>query len=1144
MAKWTADQRRAITTTGRSVVVSAAAGSGKTQVLAARCERLILGTAGAAGCGAGGLLVVTFTNAAADAMRGRIAGRLRAAAERAASPAERARVEAELAQLPRAAVGTLGSFCARLVRANFHAADVDPAFAVLDADQSRLLKRRAAEAAIEAALAGGDGAGVSDLLDDLFDGDDAALAKAIVRLHDFRESLADPEAWGGGEAGWRDALVAEARRAAGDLAGDLAEARAAVAGAAGSKQLAKLAAFAACHCDWCDGLASALAAGDAAGMARVHAEYAAAKAEMGSMPSVRADVEGRDAVRDPLQRLRGRLDAKGELAPFCRWAPERWEAAVGSTRLPTRLLLALADDLRRNYDDAKRRARGLDFADLERVALRLLDDDDLAEQQRRWFAHVLVDESQDLNAVQDRLLGRLSRADNAFFVGDVKQSVYRFRLAEPKMFLDRLARSGGDEGPVRVDLQGNFRSRPRLLDAVNAAFSRLMGDADLLDVDYADRHALAAAASFAEVPGGFAGGPVEVHILDPRAEAEEVDDEDGDGDESERIEREAAFVARRLRQLLDEGRQVAGDDGTPRPMTFGDVAVLLRAQRHTSLRFAEALRRGGVPCRSETGVGFFTAVEVQDVLAVLRLVDNPRQDVPLAAALRSPFARLDDAADVLADVAVAARERGCRFCEAAADVPAARPLLEQIDRWRRRSRRLPLAEFVAEVARSTGYLAYVAGLENGPQREANVAELVRRARQFDAVGREGLGGFLRFLDDLDDAGEVGQPPPAGRGLADAVRVMSVHAAKGLEFPVVVLADCGKAHNTRDLGGTVLLDREVGLATLAVDRDRRVRYDSPQSLLAKTRLRRAAVAEELRVLYVATTRAREHLICVGHGGRNPDEQRARWREHAAATPFPPAAVLGAKSFLDWLGMSAEASPGHFDVHVHAAADFDAGRGGDARPLIPAAVRRLEPLADVPEHPEAAAALRRLSTGDPAPSASRVATVARFGGNATDTTSDLPRPAFLRGGDEAGDRLAATRALVGRIDWAAAGADDVARRADALVAVGVAGDYDADALAWFAGTDAAAALRRAERVERDLPVAVAGEPAGDAPLDRPVVRGRAALAGVSADAVVLVDFHDRGLADLAAAVASLAGRPTTAWAVDLAGRRESVVTPAGS
>ena len=665
----------------------------------------------------------------------------------------------------------------------------------------------------------------------------------------------------------------------------------------------------------------------------------------GRLPNTPAG-PGKEELQDEINTWKRHVTQR-DPSILLRFSEAEWIEGMQRVVAPTHQLLNVVEAFEVEYARSKDAMRAMDFADLERKALNLLlkdpsrpdqlDPSDIALYYQRQFHHVLVDEFQDINQVQDNLLRLLSREsapeamraawrNNLFAVGDVKQSIYRFRLAEPAMFMARADRAdaaaaGSDGNLKRINLQTNFRSRGPLLDAINVGFHRLMSDKEALDIDYAQAHSLTANPDYAEVPpAGFGGAPVELHVLEPQGSEAPTPREDEDDPEEEeplvvvaaeeeareadRIEREATVVAQRIESFRSEGRQVLNDRGEPERFTYRHAAVLLRSRKFNSERFANVLRKMGVPCFSEIGTGFFGSLEVRDVLSLLHTLDNRRQDIPLAAVLRSPLVDLPDAEDVLARVRLMYRDRDIPFFEAVLryvqyqdDAIAARLryLLDQLEEWRRLAHRRPLAELIWQVYTDTGYLAYVSGLHDGEQRVANLLELHRRAGQFDSFQRQGLGAFMQFLKSLEDSGEVGQPPTLSEA-DDVVRVMSIHAAKGLEFPVVFLPDCGKAHNLRDTYGPILYDRQVKLALQAVHKEKQIRYPSLVHELARRRIRRASLAEELRVLYVAMTRAKEHLVCVGTAAKDAAADIDRWRRNAGSGPIAAAEVLKGRSYL--------------------------------------------------------------------------------------------------------------------------------------------------------------------------------------------------------------------------------------------------------
>src|SRR4051794_6720338 len=1095
--QWTDAQWRGISTTGRSLLVSAAAGSGKTAVLAERCAYLVCDAQQP--CDVDELLVVTFTDAAAAEMRTRIGQALRDRA--AAAPSER--LSRQLALLDRASISTLHGFCSRLLRQYFHAVGLDPAFAVLDADDARLLRNDVARQLFADRYELDPTNEFRDLVDAYADGNDERLVRLVIRAHEMQCSLVDPVAWS-------DRALARIRESA------------------EGKDLAETELGQELHAFVSTGLASIAARCDAAieqvpqlgdfrkyldllrehrstlyfwektlreqGVDGLAAEVAAL--ELGRMPPVRNDVPNKDAAKAAVDAVREAMKA-GPWRDCLRFTTAQWRDGMRAVLPHARVFLELVKQFGNRYRMAKDAARSVDFSDLERYALAALRDpadpsglspSAAARECHRRFRHVLVDEYQDINEVQDAILtllsgeglkaeGRRQKAEESapefFSVGDVKQSIYRFRLAEPTRFLERERQFRSNPGPSSgvspsafslqpsafgsvIDLQTNFRSRGPLLSAINAVFERLM-TAEAADIHYDHSHRLQPGRSFPDPPAGggcFAGAPVELHLLPQKLEltGDDADEEpadpcDDDAD-LDRAEREAVLVAHRIRELLglDGGKSVCVADATEpagyRPIRFGDIVILLRSMKHKADQYAQVLEAAGIPVHSESSSGYFESMEVRDMLALLALLDNQRQDVPLAAVLRSPLAGLDRPEDAMATIRVAyppgregqAFHEAVRRYAAEKDDALARWLREfyaKLNRWRALAQRRPLADLVAAVYDDTGFLAYVGGLHNGRQRVANLLYLRERAAQFGTFHRQGLSRFLQFLDSLREESDLGQPSVASEA-EDVVRIMSVHRSKGLEFPVVVLPDLGKKINLQDCAGNILFDRKAGLGMVVMDEAKRVRYPSLSSMLVQNRLRQQSLAEELRVLYVAMTRAQEHLVLVGTCGTEAHARwDARWGGHSG--PLPADAVLGATTMLDWIGpVAAATGPEAFDVRSHDVADVLAWRhpskqAGASNERLER-LARLEPL-DPPPAPSAVAdeVAGRLTARYPFESMTKVAAavpMTHAGGRKGATT--LPKSPLLAGvappgADEVGT---ATHRVVQHLDF---------RRADTREAI---------------------------------------------------------------------------------------------------------------
>ena len=1192
---WTDAQRDAIEHAGGGLLVSAAAGSGKTSVLAERCAHVVGDTKES--CGVHELLVVTFTENAASEMRDRIA---KALAKRHDEKPDNEHLARQLSLIDRASISTLHGFCARLLRQHFHLLGLDPAFRILDGDEATLLKQDLARDLFANRYDAADEAGKQfrQLIDLYGDGQDERLIEQVIAAHETLGSVVDRDAW----------AVRTGQLAAEVIGGRLVESTLGLeyqkglrreldgllreCAAAGQfvKNLGGFDGYVAHLREMWTVVKHLITVLDQHGLDAVG--EVANGIEVPKLKAVASSVPNKDAAKRRVDAVNTAIKTGG-WRRLLRHTEQLWRDGMIATAPHAQALLSLIDDFGRAYTDAKGEQSALDFNDLERLTLKVLSDgagpSPVARMYHGQFRHVMVDEFQDINEVQDAILTRLSReclgragGSNLFCVGDVKQSIYRFRLADPAQFLARRDRYAADADAGRViDLQANFRSRGPLLAAVNAVFAKLMTK-ESADIDYDASHELRPGKVWpAATEASFAGSPVELHLL-PRSIAsasdEDAGDDGGDAAELDRAQREAVLIGDRLLEIVGRRdappRTVIGHDGQPRPARFADCAVLLRSMRFKADTYARQLRAMGVPVHAQSSTGYFDAVEVNDVLALLRVLDNGRQDVPLAAVLRSPLVDLPDAADALATVRLAspngAGEAATPFHEAVrlyADKDDAlaerlRGVLKQLAEWRQLSRDRTVAELLWTVYEQSGYLAFCGGLPRGEQRQANLVELHDRARQFGTFRRQGLGKFLGFLEKLRGESDLGQAAVATEA-DDVVRIVSIHKSKGLEYPIVVVPDLGKGINTTDLNGSILLDRDLGLGLRVVDEQRQVRYPSLAWTVVQQRLRRQTLAEELRVLYVAMTRAKEHLVLVGTvEPATWDKWREQWAGHEG--PMPAEAVLAARTPMDWVGpAAANLGPAVFDVTVHDAADVaEAARAQTAAPSVSpeqTARAKLEPIEPPPAMTAAAAAVvDRVGAEYPfaamtaVEAATAVTTLARGLPPAAGTAATLVGPAFLAESTvTAVDRGAATHAVLERIDFAqtssaAAVAAEVSRLAAAgRITDGQAAAVDVDAILWLMSTDVGLRLR-SPGVRREVPIyfaqpTVDGTDAGDAVM----VRGRVDAVVPDGQRWLIVDYKtDRvsgeGVAArakeyepqmrlYAAAVERITGRAASGWAV---------------
>lgn len=981
--RWTPEQLRAITSRGCSVLVSASAGTGKTAVLVERVSRLILDPT--AGVSVDRLLVVTFTEAAAAEMRERIN---KALLQQALSQPEDAWLARQLTLLPRAHISTLHSWCLALVRENFHRLGLDPAMRVLDEHEAELLRLEVLDRVFEQRYETGEEPFLN--LVDCYGDDrgDEPLRRLVLELHSFVRGLPDLTLWLAQAAGafavpddqpllqtpWGETLLAmlagrlqlavQALRDAVNLCsapgGPLA-----YTGVLGDS-LVKLGRYAEILGGGGEEGSRGRGAGGDSGAHRDWESLRASATELlldwPKLPAARGVAEeAREAVQGA--RNRARKAAQSLMDLFL----ARPEAELRSELQRSQALMTSLAGLVTSLEDEARRERSsrgmLDFGDFEHYALSLLRGPSaLACDLRERYDEVLVDEYQDINDVQNEILMLVSRGDNLFCIGDDKQSIYRFRGTNPELFREMPSRVKNTSAGQVINLTHNFRSRPVVLDAANLVFSQIMS-LQAAEIDYHQGVFLRrGSADYREAPDPDA--PVELYILerdggpggqdDGRRQEGEDDHRPGDeleagydlaeeppqagGARQDAIEVEAGHAAARILAMV--GRSGAGPEFSVfdrktkehRPVSFGDIAVLMRAIRGRANRYLEVFARHGIPVRGELPTGYFSAIEVETILALLEVIDNPRQDIPLAAVLRSPLVGLDEPG--LAEVRLGAMREdlyGAVLVAAAGDAAlgsVVRAFLERLEGWRTSARRGPLGDLVWRLLQDTDYLAFCGGLPGGAQRQANLLALYERAREFDRFAKQGLPRFLRFIRRLHE-NESDLGATSDHGGQDAVLLTSIHKSKGLEFPVVFLPDLGRQMRHPDGRRDVLWHRQLGLGPLLADRELGIKHPTLAWHLVDWKLGCEDIAEEMRVLYVGMTRARERLVLGGSvrglnsrlqawaaaaspdfGGGSASEVRAG-AEAAGAGPaprhLPTVSVTTASTYLDWVCLAVARHP---------------------------------------------------------------------------------------------------------------------------------------------------------------------------------------------------------------------------------------------
>ena len=902
--KWTTDQQHAIECCKGSVLVSAAAGSGKTTVLVERVIRRLTDEDNP--CSAEDLLIVTFTRAATAQMREKIgAAILKRLSE---DPTDR-HLRRQYMLLPFAKICTIDSFCNDLVRENFHALGISPDYSLLDNETAVIMKNDVCEAMLERAYeedSDGSFSGLSDMMSS--GSSDEDFAKLIIKMYDISTAYPFPDLW-------LDSLIEEYSQpdinkscwggiikkyvcdmldycvsSSNDMMTAM-ESDPIVADAYGAAVQSDINMYAELrekvNRDWDEAL-EAFNTVKYMGLGRVPKGY---------------ESETKNAVMTARKKLKDLLKKVPNI--MCVSSGEHSED-VRLMRGPVAKLIELVKQFGREYSAEKDKMNSADFSDILHRALNLLAvsdgsggyiKTDLARELSSHYVEILVDEYQDINEAQDMIFRAISADENNLFtVGDVKQSIYRFRQAMPEIFLRRRSTTHSFESgkyPLGITLGSNFRSRVGVTSCVNYIFRQLMST-EAGELEYDDSEALNAAAKYPErdTPD------CELHVVTDK------------GNRADTLEAQARYVARYIDRTVREGKTLVTKGGALRPASYGDFCILLRTAKNVSSVYANALSERGIPVFSPETGGFFEAAEISFILSLLRVLDNPVQDIPLAAVMLSPL--FGFSAGELADIRASAKERLeageteplYRSVAASADEgdEKAAAFLKKIESLRRLSLTLSAGELVRRVCEETGFDAIVGAMPDGERRRLNVGLLCDYAEKYEAAGNLGLSGFIRFIDKV--ARTSGDLATAARPSenADIVRIMTVHQSKGLEFPICILADMQHAFNERDNTESVLISSSAGLGMKRRTEDGISVYDTASRRAAVITSERMGRSEEMRVLYVALTRAKENLVMVT-SVPNPEKGLAKVAVECGigerANPF---AVLRMNNFSDLVLMA--------------------------------------------------------------------------------------------------------------------------------------------------------------------------------------------------------------------------------------------------
>lgn len=914
--QWTADQQKVIDLRDSNILVSAAAGSGKTAVLVERIIGRI--TDRQTPVDIDRLLVVTFTKAAAAEMRGRIGEALQQKLEQTPDDDN---LQRQIGLLHNAQITTIDSFCQHIIRNYFHVINLDPMFQVGDETDLKIMKEAVLGEVLEQKYADARQKENQVFLDAMqmfaTGRTDKEIESIVLKLYELAQSYPFPdeqlEQWKNSYAlrsveemeqtEWMEKYIADVQMIVAEC-----EKKAFAAYQISVDGVGLEAYTPTIQTEWqqikelrecktlqelCDGIG---------------------KISFGRLSAIRGNKHDKE-LQEQIKALRASYRDKGieQLQKeMLAESPEEMLAMMQQMDAPVRELVQLTIDFGKAFAEKKREDGIIDFADMEHFALQILvtrDEDGnsvpsaTAKELQEYYEEIMTDEYQDSNYVQEMILTSISRGPEQspylFMVGDVKQSIYQFRLARPDLFMEKYHAYDTEEGGNRrIDLRQNFRSRASVLESANYIFERIMRQ-DFGGIAYDDAAKLVPGAVFDPCEERTAD-QTEIILLNMDAQE--------DNDFGKR-ELEAMAIGQKIRDMVQGDHPMyVSDKGGYRPIEYRDIVILLRSMKGWTEEFQETLADMGIPAMAPKKTGYFATLEVQTMLNLLRVIDNPRQDIPLVAVLRSPIYGLQD--EELAKIA--AERSGLQYldniwayCDRYEDVLSEKlsDLLDTLQEYRRKAETVSVYELLREIYEETGYYALMSAMPGGEQRSANLDILLQQAIEFAENGHRGIFGFCRYIEMLKKS-DIDFGEATVGTVANAVQLVSIHKSKGLEFPVVFVAGMGKQFNKQDMRKKLLLDVDYGVGANYVDLEERLYKPTVMKRFIARQMLENSLSEEVRILYVALTRAKEKLILTGTV-KGIENKLQSWDLTGASLQH--SALLGAATYLDWIMPALAARP---------------------------------------------------------------------------------------------------------------------------------------------------------------------------------------------------------------------------------------------
>ncbi|NJA29766.1 helicase-exonuclease AddAB subunit AddA, partial [Clostridioides difficile] len=956
--KWTKEQLEVIESRECNLLVAAAAGSGKTAVLVERIIQMI--TSRENPIDIDKLLVVTFTNAAASEMRERIGDAIGKALDE--NP-ENKHLQNQLVLLNKSSITTIHSFCLDVIKSNFHRISLDPNFRIGDQTECAILKQEAIEEVFEDLYEERD-EGFLNLVESYAErGGDKEVQDIILGIYSFAMASPEPKKWlidsaerfnidenfDFSQSIWARAILDTVKIEINGLCINMERALKEV------ESIEELETFAeklsveykkiadisqACNKSWDEAykkMASMSFENYVKGVKRISKDA----------PSyIKESKEKAKTIRDKTKKSLESIVS----ATFNKdndSIREEIKYLYNIVKPISNIVLRFEEE----YSNKKREKGIIDFNDIEHFALNILTDvdekgnivpSDIAVGYRNKFYEIFIDEYQDSNLVQEVLLKAVANTEtpNRFMVGDVKQSIYRFRQAKPELFLQKYNNYNDkkESSHRKIMLYKNFRSREEVVDAVNYIFENIMNE-NIGEIEYTEKERLNLGANFNVDTDekSIIGGATEIHLIqkDNKLDDDIINDKDDrinnkeneieEEEKLDNIQLEARMVGNIIKDLMkvnEDGKiQKVYDKGIDgyRPVEFRDIVILLRATSAWAPVFADELMNMDIPTYADVGVGYFDTIEIKTILSLLQIIDNPMQDIPLISVLKSPIFGFTP--EDLIDIRVQSKDKifyevlkstaeydgftdsqnetESEFIPSEECINKSKDFLIKLKEFKEKSMYMSTDEFIWYLYTRTGYYAYVGALPGGSQRQANLKVLFERAKQFEETSLKGIFNFVNFIEKLKkSSSDMGSAKTLGEN-ANVVRIMSIHKSKGLEFPVVICSAMGKNFNTQDFKKSILYHHNLGYGPQFVDYERRISFPSIAKEALKSKINIENLSEEMRVLYVAFTRAKEKLIITG-STRNIQDSIKRWSNGIESLDtISQYEILKGKNFLDWI-----------------------------------------------------------------------------------------------------------------------------------------------------------------------------------------------------------------------------------------------------